>query len=576
MPKWMDKCVASYQKQHPDDDEASAWAVCTTQYKKKFGHSPTREDVAESLLAIQEAVGTEGLQLTFSDSEKESLLRQALELKFKEESGDVWVGWWFIVSVYDTHVVVFREEEQRLFAVPYIIVDRYTANLGDKVEVVAAHVQEETEILHLLMFEGWLPPKTTVNDLPDSSFAWLSNEYFSAGEERRAKMNKREHRQLPYKLNDEVNLYGWLASMRAVNWSTYLRPSFEGGPDRSKCYSVLMEACPKQVSFDEEGEYSVIEDTGNGAIFEATLSGFMMEEATIEEKGKFAFVFSANAIPKANTEHGVYSRNRRLYPPDAVDETYDRTQEFLLEGGVATIYTSHTAAMPAAARLPVGKVLEIGRAGTAVKVRGGIVDTVEGQDAVKLLDAGVLSTVSLRTHRWESHMEEVGELGNIEVMDWCVIQGVDFTSAPGLPDTQVKKEEVTMDLKDLTLEELNSQRPDLVEELLAGHEAEPTFQTPPEDVLELAILQAASTGIASVVAAKLRAVAKTVEEIEPNVEQARKDAVQEVFRGREASREPQAPKGESTPAAEVPPKVEDEPLSDTKQEIITNLGGTLS
>jgi hypothetical protein len=326
--------------------------------------------------------------------------------------------------------------------------------------------------------------------------------------------------------------------------------------------------------------FSISEESGKDVVFEAALSDFVLEEMTPEEQDRFAYVFSANAIPPPNTEYGVHSKNRRLYPPSAVDETYDRTHMFLQEGGVATIYTSHTAAMPAAARLPVGKVLDVSRAGAAVKVRGGIVDTTEGQDAIKLLEAEVLGTISLRTHEWESHMEEIGDLGRLEVIDWCVIQGVDFTSSPGLPGTQVHKEEQedkTMELKELTLEELNSQRPDLVEELLAGHTAEPTFETPPDVALELAILQAASAGMASVVASKLRDKVEAIEDIAEHVEAARTEAIQEVYRGRQTEAKPAKMKGVATPAADLPPreeKPEQQELTETQQEILAGLGAT--
>jgi hypothetical protein len=567
MPKWVDACVASYKEEHPNEPASKAWRICTAAYKKKYGHAPAREDVIRPHLAmLQEKVGTEEVKLSFSDDEKRQLLQNAVHILYGEPDDYGYVPWtqsWYITAVYDSHIVVCHLD--LLYAIPYTVIDRLTVTLGEPEEVVAAYVTAEAEILDLLMHEGWLPKGTTQADLADGDFAWLSFEH-QEGKRNRA------HRRLPFKVRGEVSVEGWLAAWRAIQRTTYLRPNLSGGPDRKQVIAKLESAMPSEVKLDDDGHVSIEEEARDSILFEGQLEDFKVEEATAVEREKFALVFSGNVIPKPNTEHGVWSVNQRLYTTEAVDESYQRSLAYLEDGGVATVYTSHAAASHHMGRLPVGRVLGYSHDEAALRFRGGIVGTAEGNDAIKLLEAGVLGTVSLRAYEWESHHEEVDDLGECEVVDWCIIKGIDFATSPGLPGTQVKKEEEEREMKlsELTLEELQKERPDLVAELVA--EAAPPPPDPePDEAYELAILQAANSGLASVVATQIRERAKTIEEIPAVLAEARQAAIAVVYAQRQAGK-PDNLRGAGTPAPPPPPPAEDE-LTDTEKAIIEGAGG---
>lgn len=597
MPAWMDKCVESVlsaweadPKKRPkprekgQSKESQAWAICTAQYKKKFGHAPEREAfIRPQLLYLQEKYGGEEVKLTFSDDEKRELLQRAVHDLYGEPEGYGLSPWstWYVVTVYDDHAVVRHGD--RLYAIPYAIIDHHTAELGEPEEVVAAFVTAEAETHDILLYEGWLPKGMTQTDLDDGDFAWLSFEYQKASADERDKMNKRMHRKLPFKIHGKVSVEGWLAAWTAARWTTYLRPSLRGGIARDEVMSKLKEAKPAKIGLDEEGRASVKEgmdeESAGRILYEGELRDYVVEDATQAERDKFSLVFSGTVIPKPNTEHGVWSLNKRLYPPQSVDETYDRSTQFIDEGGVATVFTSHAAASDHTGRLPIGKVLSYSRDDGAVRFRGGIVDTAEGADAIKLLEAGVLGTVSLRSYDWESHKEEVKELGPCEVVDWCVICGIDFATAPGLPGTKVKKEEVEMDLNKLTLEELREQRPDLIAELVAeapATEEETNEQEPNEEAkLRLAVLEASCTGISSVVARMLSEKVKSVDDIEGVLEEVRRAAIQEVY-GTVRKTDATNLRGKSgDDETKKEPVTEDVELSDMQKQVVEAAGGTV-
>lgn len=559
MPAWMDRCVKSYKEKNPDAEDSDAWAICATAYRTKFGHWPAREDIVAAALELQV---TEALQLTFSDNDKRRLLQRAVRDLYQDYSDDgiAPISPW-VVSVYPTHFVV--EVGNRLFAIDYEITDHHNVELGEPIEVEAGYIGVEAAQVRYVLAEGWLPQGMTQTDLDDGDFAWLSFAYQKASPDDRKKMNKRQHRKLPYKVRGKVNLKGWLAAWKAAKWTTYLRPSFRGGPSREQVLAKLKRDKPSKVRLKKDGTYTVKEELEMDVLLEGVLADFVQEEAKPGEEN-FALVFSANVIPGPNTEQGVWSKNHRLYPSSAVDKIYESSQEFLTEGGVATVHTSHAASM--GTKLPIGRVLGYYRDDAAVRFRGGIVGTTEGSDAVKLFDAGVLKFVSLRTHEWKSEMKKVEGLGMCEVMEDAVIHGIDFTQFAGLPDTEVQREEeVDMDFKSLTLAELNEKRPDIVAEILEGHKPKPEVQevVPADVALELDILKASNTGLGSLVAQRLMEKVEDAEGLtEEAVEEARTWAIGELYKNQ-------------TPAAatnmrgsSVPPKTEgdSQPKGDLTEE----------
>jgi hypothetical protein len=163
-------------------------------------------------------------------------------------------------------------------------------------------------------------------------------------------------------------------------------------------------------------------------------------------------------------------------------------------------------------------------------------------------------------------MEEVGDLGRCEVITSGTIHGVDFAEFPGLPDTRIRQEEVEMDIKSVTLEELRTERPELIAELVG---AIPPAQPVPDPAkeLRLAVLEAACSGVASVVAAYLTEHVKTVEEIPGAIEDARKAALEHLTRPVQAINL----RGDGGPAP-VPAAVPDQ-LTDAQHDMIAAAGG---
>lgn len=338
-------------------------------------------------------------------------------------------------------------------------------------------------------------------------------------------------------------------------------------PNATEGDAVLwcMDEYERQVarSRDEANEESV------AVMLEHEAIDYMVEEATPEEKERFDLVFSAAVIPAPRSKKGVWSKNNRLYPPKAVDETFSRSKRFLAGGGVVSVFANHASSW--STKLPVGAVTEFYRDGKAIRFRAGIVGTTEGQDVIRLLNAGVLKTVSLRSHDWDSEWDDVdGREGKVEVIKHATIHGIDFAIYPGLSGTTVKKEDQEMDLKELTLAELQEARPDLITEILEAQAPEPEVVevTPAEVTLQLAIAEASNTGMGSLVAKYLEEHCKAPEDIPEHIEAARTHALSELYAGRRPAASNNKGQSGEPPEPEGEDEDTDDELSEEQQEMV--------
>jgi hypothetical protein len=223
--------------------------------------------------------------------------------------------------------------------------------------------------------------------------------------------------------------------------------------------------------------------------------------------------------------------------------------------------------------------------GGAMKFRGGVAPTTDGHDLRSLIESNILERVSLRTHEWKSKYEEVGDLGHVEVMEWFVLNGIDFTEVPGLAGTKIVKEgqeETEMDFKELTLAQLQEARPDLIAEIVEGAAPEPTveFQTPPEVALEVLMLKAANSGGGSLVLEYLQEHVKEEDDLTDEVLQEAREHAAKTLYGRHNPAPPSNLKGDATPAPppeeEKEEKKDEKALTESQREMVILAGGSLT
>ena len=182
----------------------------------------------------------------------------------------------------------------------------------------------------------------------------------------------------------------------------------------------------------------------------------------------------------------VISSNDRYYSRGSNDAIMKATNTFMEAGGVVTVYSRHGKAMtnPITGQLPTG--LPVGRLsrplrrdGNKVKYEAVLVPTTDGRDAQIVVENSVVKGSSIRTTQYTSRPGKIGDR-DVDIMETAVIQGIDladiagiagagidkvFEEAPDLQErTQNGEEDDTMDWKDVTLEQLLKERPDLLTE----------------------------------------------------------------------------------------------------------------
>lgn len=208
----------------------------------------------------------------------------------------------------------------------------------------------------------------------------------------------------------------------------------------------------------------------------------VMEEKSLESALVEGLRYEAVAlIDHAVSQQG--SGHERYYSPEFNDRCLKRTNEYLEQGHVVTIYNSHGSALGSAFSVgsdknPIGKVEKVWRQGDSIRYRGFISATDEGKDVIRLMYDGIRNETSVRIYDVEAEIKELEseEPSELIVMQEGYIGGIDFCDEAGIPGaglvqilesapTFLTQMEDDMDYSDITIEELREQRPDIVEAL---------------------------------------------------------------------------------------------------------------
>ena len=218
-------------------------------------------------------------------------------------------------------------------------------------------------------------------------------------------------------------------------------------------------------------------------------SRIVLEEKTLDAALAEGLTFEGVAL----VDHAVSQLGtgyERYYSPEFNDFCMSKTNAYMESGHIATVYNSHGSALGGFFTMstedPIGKLVEkLKRVGDEIHYKAHITPTDEGRNNIKLLYDGVRLETSVRIYE---HVSESCELLDKEGkgtgefiynMTDGYIGGIDFCDEAGIPGAGVKRileskpawvlkeVEEDMDWKDVTLEELKAQRPDLLQEYTA-------------------------------------------------------------------------------------------------------------
>jgi hypothetical protein len=162
------------------------------------------------------------------------------------------------------------------------------------------------------------------------------------------------------------------------------------------------------------------------------------------------------------------SANGRYYPAEFIDESIRRTESFWAGGQATTIHRSHAAWWEG--QLPVGRVEKFEHRDGAMRFQAVLSATNEGRDVATLIRDGVVARMSIVSTEYASEQRDL-DSGPIDVMQWAVVECVDFCERPGISGAGLTKilesaptwaKENTMDWKDITLEALRENRTDIL------------------------------------------------------------------------------------------------------------------
>jgi hypothetical protein len=272
----------------------------------------------------------------------------------------------------------------------------------------------------------------------------------------------------------------------------------------------------------------------------------------------------------------VMSSNKRYYSAEFNDRALGMTEAFLAQGGTVTMFSRHGEAVGTLfgppTGLPIGKVPRLWREGNKILYEAEVYPTSKGSDAIMLLQKGAMRDTSVRSLWFRSRLVKDDD-GNIyEEMVDAIIQGIDLAEeagiagagidtfleeAPSLVELSELTEEVQSMkelLKELTLEELTEQRPDLVQEIAASikesleeavldpdealpvlQEENQTLKGEKEDLegqvadltLKLAVQEAAQIGAGKAIAKALGEEVEAVDQIEEKLSGIKKQVLDE-------------------------------------------------
>jgi len=180
------------------------------------------------------------------------------------------------------------------------------------------------------------------------------------------------------------------------------------------------------------------------------------------------------------------SANDWFYGEQMVRESVTRTNEWIAANNVSTSYATHGQALGGFGSMPthkpLGKIESFFLEGDELRYRAMISPTEEGKDMMTLIEDGVVVHTSIRSSMFEAEptkMSIEGEERNVMNAKWAIINGVDFCDRPGVAGAGIIKvlesaptvvqTEDEMDIKELTLEALKSERRDLVDAAVVEH-----------------------------------------------------------------------------------------------------------
>ncbi len=181
------------------------------------------------------------------------------------------------------------------------------------------------------------------------------------------------------------------------------------------------------------------------------------------------------------------SANSWFYGENMVRESVERTNRWIAEGNICTMYATHGKALGSMFSLPtespIGKYTEFFLEDDKMMYRGQISPTEEGKDIMTLIEDGVIIHTSIRSNMFEAEpvtMSINGEDVEVMAVQHAIINGVDFCDQPGVAGAGITKifesaptfvthSEDNMDMKELTLEALRAERPDLLNAAVVEH-----------------------------------------------------------------------------------------------------------
>jgi len=246
----------------------------------------------------------------------------------------------------------------------------------------------------------------------------------------------------------------------------------------------------------------------------------------------------------------VVSSHRRFYPPTANNTIMELSNERARQPNkVMTIFSRHGKASGSffspPMGIPIGSIEgDLFRSGDRIRYNGRILPTTEGKDMQVLVREGVMRATSIRMRDFKARVRKLDGKEVEEVLS-AVIIGIDFAEDAGIAGAGVDRileeapqwdeptEEGEMEWKEVTLEQLQEERKDLLDAYtvnlvaalnariteLEGKAAEQEGSVTKEQhqtaidekdttiaqlTLELGIEKAAQIGVGEVIAAKLR------------------------------------------------------------------------
>jgi hypothetical protein len=177
----------------------------------------------------------------------------------------------------------------------------------------------------------------------------------------------------------------------------------------------------------------------------------------------------------------------RYYSPAFNDLCLARTQEYMSQGHVVTLYNTHGAALgglfAGTDKNPIGKVEDIRREGDHIVYQGFISATDEGKDVIRLMLDGIRNETSVRIYDAISEQKELESdteyPDTLAVMREGYIGGIDFCDEAGIPGAGIVQvfesaprfHESQEDIMELTMDVLKEEHADLVQEIVAEAQA---------------------------------------------------------------------------------------------------------